>query len=320
MRNIFILVFISLGFVTINSCKSKQQAKKGELQGEISISGAFALYPLAVKWADEFQNLHQGVRIDISAGGAGKGMTDVLANVVDLGMVSREIYPPEIEKDAVSFAVAKDAVIATVNAQNPDLENLLKTGLTRDAAMKLWITGEYKTWGQVIGTTSTNVVHVYTRSDACGAAETWALWMGKKQEDLVGTGVFGDPGLATAIQKDVLGIGLNNIGYAYDETSRKPNPGMFPLPIDVNNNGQLDADELFYETKDSLIKAISENRYPSPPARDLYLVSKGIPEKPEVVEFIKYILTEGQKHNVPAGYISLPKEKLQKGLYLIQNK
>ncbi|MDR1584424.1 MAG: PstS family phosphate ABC transporter substrate-binding protein [Prevotellaceae bacterium] len=314
MRNLFLWAVIVSGFVTINSCGAKQRATKGGLQGEISISGAFALYPLAVKWADEFQNLHPGVRIDISAGGAGKGMTDVLANVVDLGMVSREIYPPEIEKGAIAFAVAKDAVVATINAQNPDLKDLLKTGLTRDVAIKLWITGEYKTWGQISGSTNTDAVHVYTRSDACGAAETWALWMGKKQEDLSGTGVFGDPGLATAIQKDVLGIGLNNIGYVYDEASRKPNPGMLPLPIDVNNNGVLDPDEVFYDTKDNLIKAIGEDRYPSPPARDLYLVSKGKPAKPEVVEFIKYVLSEGQKNNIPAGYISIPKEKLQRGL------
>ncbi|MDR1170478.1 MAG: PstS family phosphate ABC transporter substrate-binding protein [Prevotellaceae bacterium] len=314
MKSLFLQAFIILWLVVAGSCGSKQQAKKGGLQGEISVSGAFALYPLAVKWAEEFQNLHPGVRIDVSAGGAGKGMTDVLANAVDLGMVSREIYPPEIDKGAVAFAVAKDAVVATVNVQNPDREDLLKTGLTRDAAIKLWITSEYKTWGQVAGSASTNAVHVYTRSDACGAAETWALWMDKKQEDLVGTGVFGDPGLATAIQKDVLGIGLNNIGYVYDETSRKPNPGMIPLPIDVNNNGILDPEELFYDTKDSFIKAIGEDRYPSPPARDLYLVSKGIPVKPEVIEFVRYILSDGQKHNIPTGYISLPEEKLHRGL------
>ncbi|MDR3245906.1 MAG: PstS family phosphate ABC transporter substrate-binding protein [Prevotellaceae bacterium] len=318
MKHLFVSLFVILGFVATSSCGSRQQAKKGGLQGEISISGAFALYPLAVKWADEFQKLHPDVRIDVSAGGAGKGMTDALANVVDLGMVSREIYPPEIEKGAVSFAVAKDAVIATVNEQNPDLQDLLKTGLTRDAAIKLWITGEYKKWGQVAGTGSTNAIHVYTRSDACGAAETWALWMDKKQEDLGGTGVFGDPGLATAVQNDIFAIGLNNIGYAYDETSRKPNPGMIVLPIDGNNNGKLDAEELFYDTKDNLIKAIGEDRYPSPPARDLYLVSKGKPVKPEVMEFLKYILTDGQKHNIPAGYISLSKEKLQKGLDLIR--
>jgi phosphate transport system substrate-binding protein len=319
MKRVIIAVAASLALgAGVISCKSRPAQTGDGLKGEISISGAFALYPLAVKWADEFKQLHPGVRVDISAGGAGKGMTDVLAKVVDLGMVSREVYPQEVAKGAVGIAVAKDAVVPTINANNPALQELLKSGLTREDAIKLWITGEHKTWGDVTGTSRGEAVHVYTRSDACGAAETWALWLDKKQEDLGGTAVYGDPGLATAVQKDPLGIGLNNLSYAYDEETRAPNPGLLVLPIDVNENGQLDPDELFYDTKDAIIQAIAEDRYPSPPARDLYMVTNGIPEKPEVVEFLKFILTKGQEFNVPSGYISLSAEKLQKGLDLLQ--
>lgn len=283
------------------------------LTGNISISGAFALYPLAVKWSEEFQKLHPNVRIDLSAGGAGKGMTDVLANVVDLGMVSREVYAPELEKGAVPFATAKDAVVITVNEANPLAKELKQHGISKETAIKIWITGEYTTWGQVLGNGDNTPIHVYTRSDACGAAETFALWMGKKQEDLLGTAVFGDPGLASAIQADKLGIGLNNIGYAFDEKTRKPNPGLSVCPIDVNDDGQIDAEEYFYDSKDDFIDAVMENKYPSPPARDLYLVSHGIPTNPAVVAFLQFVLDEGQKYNVPAGYISLSEEKLQKG-------
>ncbi len=317
------IVLSALGFTlltagVISSCGGGSNKNQEGLQGEISLSGAFALYPLVVKWAEEFQKEHPGVRIDVSAGGAGKGMTDALAKVVDLGMVSREVYPPEAANGAVGFAVAKDAVVPTINANNPILEDLLKTGLSREAAINLWITEEYKTWGQVVGTSSTQPVHVYTRSDACGAAETWALWLDKKQEDLGGTAVFGDPGLAAAVQKDVLGIGLNNLSYAYDENTRKANEGILVLPIDVNGNGQIDPEERFYDTKDELIQAIADDKYPSPPARDLYLVSNGVPTKPEVVAFLQYILTEGQQHNVPIGYIGLSDEKLERGLKLLE--
>ncbi|MBR6423360.1 MAG: hypothetical protein IKS47_01590, partial [Bacteroidales bacterium] len=151
-------------------------------------------------------------------------------------------------------------------------------------------------------------------ADACGAAETFALWMGKKQEDLLGTAVFGDPGLASAIQADKLGIGLNNIGYAYDEKSRKPNQGLLVCPIDRDNDGVITSDEYFYDTKDDFIAAVAEDKYPSPPARDLYLVSHGTPKNPAVIAFLEYVLTDGQKQNVPVGYISLNEEKLQKGL------
>ena len=284
------------------SCKGKsvEATNDGdELNGNISISGAFALYPLAVKWSEEFQKMHPGVRIDLSAGGAGKGMTDVLADVVDLGMVSREVYDAELQKGAVPFATAKDAVVITINADNPFAGELMKKGISKETATKIWITGENVAWGQVLGTNDATPVHVYTRSDACGAAETFALWMGHKQEDLRGTAVFGDPGLASAVQADKLAVGLNNIGYAYDEKSRKPNPGLLVVPIDRDNDGVISSDEYFYDTKDDFIAAVSENKYPSPPARDLYLVSHGVPTNPVLV-------------------IGIDEEKLQRGRELLK--
>lgn len=303
------------------SCKGKsvEATNDGdELNGNISISGAFALYPLAVKWSEEFQKMHPGVRIDLSAGGAGKGMTDVLADVVDLGMVSREVYDAELEKGAVPFATAKDAVVITINADNPFAGELMKKGISKETATKIWITGEDVSWGQVLGTNDATPIHVYTRSDACGAAETFAMWMGHKQEDLRGTAVFGDPGLASAVQADKLAVGLNNIGYAYDEKSRKPNPGLLVVPIDRDNDGVISGDEYFYDTKDDFIAAVSENKYPSPPARDLYLVSHGVPTNPVVVAFLEYVLGDGQCHNVPAGYIGIDEEKLQRGRELLK--
>ena len=257
------------------SCKGKsvEATNDGdELNGNISISGAFALYPLAVKWSEEFQKMHPGVRIDLSAGGAGKGMTDVLADVVDLGMVSREVYDAELQKGAVPFATAKDAVVITINADNPFAGELMKKGISKETATKIWITGEDVSWGQVLGSDDATPVHVYTRSDACGAAETFALWMGHKQEDL---------------RADKLAVGLNNIGYAYDEKSRRPNPGLLVVPIDRDNDGVISSEEYFYDTKDDFIAAVSENKYPSPPARDLYLVSHGVPTNPVVVAFLE---------------------------------
>ena len=307
-----------LGLIALSAVSCGGATSEGGMKGELSLSGAFALYPLAVQWAEDFQALHPGVRIDISAGGAGKGMTDVLAGVVDFGMVSREVYPPETQKGAVGFPVAKDAVAATVNAANPKIKELLEKGLTREAAIKIWITGEAKTWGDVLGTDDTTPLHVYTRSDACGAAETWALWLGAKQEDLGGTAVFGDPGVAAAVQKDIYGIGLNNIGYAYDNDTHKPNEGILLLPIDTNGDGRITPDEQFYDTKDRIIEAIAEDRYPSPPARDLYLVTKGVPTDSVTVAFIKYILGKGQQRNVPAGYIGMSDEKISKSLDMLE--
>lgn len=312
---LFAAAILALG-LTFNSCgnkKSKNNANTEEISGRISLSGAFALYPLAVKWAEDFQKLHPDVKIEIDGGGAGKGITDALTGQVDLGMVSRELSKEETDKGAVGFAVAKDAVVPTINEKNPHYAELVKRGIKLNEAQDIWINGSLKSWSQLIPSANESIA-LFTRSDACGAAETWANWLGKHQEDLKGEGVHGDPGVATAVSKNPLAIGFNNIGYAYDNTTMQPLPGIRVLPLDVNGNGKIDAEEDFYATKDQITKAIAEGRYPSPPARDLYLVSKGIPTDPVVVAFLRYILTDGQKTNDAVGYISIPQEKLDGSL------
>lgn len=325
MKQTKILAITLLSAALLSACSSnnksaESQSTTDDLQGEISLSGAFALYPLAVEWGKEFQKLHPGVKVDISAGGAGKGITDALAGMVDFGMVSRELHQSEVDKGALAFAVAKDAVVPIINANNPKIDEILKKGLTPEAATKLWVTQETKTWGDFLGTDDNTPVHVYTRSDACGAAETWANWFGKKQEDLQGTAVYADPGLAKAIQDDIYGIGLNNIGYVYDANTHKPNSGLKVLPIDVNGDGFISGDENFYDVKDSVTKAIAVGKYPSPPARDLYLVSKGVTTNPVVIEFLKYVLSKGQELNGPAGYIKMSNEKIKVGMEKLESK
>lgn len=290
------------------------------LKGQISISGAFALYPLTIRWAEEFRKLHPGVQIDISAGGAGKGITDVLNGMVDIGMVSREIVAEELKKGAFAITVARDAVVAIISDQNPAINEILARGLSRNAANNIWITGTAKSWGQAFAIKSTLPLHVYTRSDACGAAEMWAKYFGKNQEDLLGVGVFGDPGLAMAVKKDPLGIGFSNIGYVYDAKTRQLIKGISVFPVDLNGNGKIDENENFYNSLNDLIAAIAAGQYPSPPARELYFVTKGNPRSNKLIsEFIRWVLTGGQKFVSEAGYIVMPEEKIASELKKISN-
>jgi len=127
-------------------------------------------------------------------------------------------------------------------------------------------------------------------------------------------GVYGDPGLAQAVKKDVTGIGYNNLAYLYDLKTRKQIPGISVLPIDVNGNGKIDPNENFYGTIDQLTEAIATGKYPSPPARNLGFLFKGKPKKKELIEFVKYVLTTGQKFVDENGYIALSNAKLQEEL------
>jgi len=285
--------------------------------GRLTLSGAWALYPMALKWAEEFQKLHPGVRIDVQAGGAGKGIADVLAGAVDIGMVSREVNPAETDKGAVAVPVAKDAVVPTLSRRNPFLADILRRGLRKVDFAAIWIAGSAPSWEKLLGREGRTSVRVYTRSDACGAAETWAAFLGGRQEDLGGVGVYGDPGLAEAVKRDPLGIGFNNVNFAYDAKTKRPVEGLEICPIDLDGNGRLDPGESVYDTRDDLIKAIAGNVYPSPPARELYFVLKGKPQSPLLLEFMTWVLGAGQKHVPEMGYLALGPERIARGLAAI---
>lgn len=309
-----LIIALFLPFLMFSSCNTGSgisDEKNDSLKGKISISGAFALYPLAVKWAEEYQKLHPDVTINISAGGAGKGMADALSHMVDLGMYSKEVSPEELAKGAWFIPVARDAVIPVVNASNPVLADLKTKGMTREKFYDIFITGKTETWGIAAGNKSGEALQAFTRSDACGAAEMWAKYLnGKKQEDLQGLGVNGDPGVADAVRRNTGGIGYNNLNFCYDMETRKPYQGLAIIPIDINGNGTVDNDENFYATLDDLMGAIRDGKYPSPPARDLYLVAGGKPARPVVTAFLRWILTDGQKYLTEAGYVVITQEKI----------
>lgn len=281
-------------------------------QVSISFSGAFALYPLAQVWAEEYNKTHPNIRFDIQAGGAGKGLTDCLSGAVDVGMFSRELSDAEKAKGVWTLALCKDAVLPTMNAKNSAFKSLQVRGVKKSEFAAIFTDKTIDTWNDLLGTNSKNTkkINVYTRADAAGAADSWASFFGKKQENLKGIGVSGDPGVADAVRKDINSIGYNNTLFVYDATTGKKLPGIEVVPIDVNGNGQIDANENFYDNLKMFLKAVNDGNYPSPPARNLYFITKGKSPKKEVLEFFTWVLTDGQKFVNQAGYVPLPKSVL----------
>ena len=169
------IVTVILAVLVITSGMAAQAA---ELSGALSLSGAWAIYPLAVKWGEAFQRLHTKVRFDISAGGAGKGMADALAGAVDIGMVSREVDKAEKAKGAYPIFIAKDGVFPVVSAKNPGVKQILEHGISRKSFIAIFVDGRRLNWHQIAGGPAAPV-HAYTRSDACGAASAWAATLVK---------------------------------------------------------------------------------------------------------------------------------------------
>ena len=289
-------------------------ALEKEPEGSVTLSGAWAVYPTAVAWGEAFQKKYPKVKIDVSAGGAGKGAADAIAGLVDIGMVSREPDPAELKKGMTPVYILQDAIYPVVSEKNPVLSNLLKKGVNRKNWIGIYVSGLITTWDALAGRKGGKPIHVYTRSDAGGAAASWAAYLGKRQEDLRGVGVYGDPGLLEAVRRDPAGVGYNNFSYIFTRDGTVVQ-GVRIVPIDSNENGIADADEI-YASREAAIQAIRSGKYPA--ARKNYFFVKGKPQGLSKA-FIAFTLSEEGTQIVNEVGTSLPlvrseRENVLKGL------
>lgn len=80
---------------------------------------------LALYWAEEYQKIHPEVRISVTGGGTGTGISSLINNTVDLANASREIKTEEIEQAEkngvvpIEYIAARDAIAVIVHPENP---------------------------------------------------------------------------------------------------------------------------------------------------------------------------------------------------------
>ncbi|MFH1464387.1 MAG: substrate-binding domain-containing protein [Pseudomonadota bacterium] len=286
-------------------------APVSSLSGDLSLSGAWALYPLAVRWADAFSALHPGVHVHVSAGGSGKGAVDVLDGFVDLGMLSRAPSAEEQAHGAWAVPVARDAVVLIASDGNPALEELRRRGISHREAAALYGGGIAEpAWAMLAPTTGAGRLRPYTRADACGTDKVFAAWLALDPDSLAGVGVFGDPGLVDVVRRDPWGLGYTNASMAYDPGSGRPVSGVAVLPVDLDDDDAIATGEAACADLVTLDAAAATGRYPAGLVRDLWLVARGEPRDPLLRAFLGWVLGDGQAVVAEAGHIALAPEAL----------
>src|SRR4030065_412142 len=75
-------------------------------------------------------------------------------------------FPRKGVTGAGALAVAKDAVVATVNRKNPFLAEIQRRGLRRDEFLGIWIKRSVSTWEGALGRNGRNPPHAPTPAHA----------------------------------------------------------------------------------------------------------------------------------------------------------
>lgn len=257
--------------------------------GTITVKGSDTMVVLAQKWAETYMKTHPNVKIQVTGGGSGIGLSALQSKGTDICNASRKIKSAEVTKCMMAFnarpreyAVAVDGLSVYVNGNNPVKE------LSIEQLDKIF-TGKIKNWKEVGG--SDMAITVYSRENSSGTYEFFKEHV-LKGKDFVASAET-KPGTAAVLESiatDPKGIGYGGAAYGAgakhlsikaDESS----PGI--EPTEENVVGQ---------------------KYPI--WRYLYIYLDPALDKGEIGDYLKWIRSsEGQKIVKDVGFFQVPENR-----------
>ncbi|HNZ44258.1 MAG TPA: substrate-binding domain-containing protein [Bacteroidales bacterium] len=312
-KTVFFLCFAAILFASCGPGKQKDDkttadADRAGVSGMINVDGDGILYPLMNKWKQEFAKEFSEVKIGIKTGNTGSGLKRLAAGELQMVMAARELSETEKQSGFWAVPVAKDVVLPVISFDNSNLQKIVFTGVTKEK-MASAFTGKISSWGQLLQQPSKDPVELYAMNDSADISLFWAGFLGVDAGNIKGNKVSGENEMAMKVAANKNALGYCSMTYVFDITTGFKKKNLYVLPIDLNANKMADDNELVFDKLDDIKSAVSSGKYPSPPSRKLYLVCKTKPSDKATVSFIKWILTVGQNHCGPFGFINLSTEE-----------
>ncbi|MBX0327202.1 phosphate ABC transporter substrate-binding protein [Oscillochloris sp. ZM17-4] len=151
-----------------------EAAMADEMSGQLTIAGSSALLPLIQEAANQFQTMHPGAQITVTAGGSGAGRTQVCEGKIDIGNSDVPISDDEKTKlscaDAEMTPVAIQAFAPVANKEGPGSV----TSLTKDQLVGIF-NGTVTNWKDV-GGDDTDIILV-NRAKGSGTRSNMAKFL-----------------------------------------------------------------------------------------------------------------------------------------------
>jgi phosphate transport system substrate-binding protein len=266
--------------------------------GTVTLRGTRLTYPLVQRWIDAFKKEYPNITVAITP--------NIAADSLDFAIAAYSIVGKDLGANT-GVAVARYVQLPVANSKRPDLAAWQERGFTEADFKNLYFTPQAPNFfASASASQPVSPITLYTRDKPACAAVTFAKHYDNDPKNIQGKGVKGDDrDLAKAVQDDVNGVSFNNLGFVYDVQTRRVTPGLAVIPLDLNENGHVDADENVYATLDDVIAYVERTNHPRFVTENInFLYAKDSKNKAAGI-FLTWVLTKGQQYNHALGFLGL---------------
>jgi phosphate transport system substrate-binding protein len=356
MRRLFALALVVLSLSVAGGCSGNGNTNGGGGGGpmpRINAGGATFVDPIMQKWASEYKGLNKA-EIDYVKKGSGYGIEQVTKKGLDFGCSDAPMDANDIEKakaeggEVIHVPVTIGAVAIVYN-----LEGVKDLKLTGDVLAKIYLRKITNWKDPEIAKLNADAnlpdkpITPVARNESSGTTNIFTEYLSKKNEEFAKQpGTSKSPKWPDGVQKKPGNDGIadavkntpNTIGYvelAYAKESQLPvalifNQANKPVPPDAESVTAA-VEAAMKEKQDkppyslhplafSFTDAKGDKAYPIVGASYAMLYKKQPKEKGQViVEFLGWVVTDGQRYATELHYAPLPTELSMKAKDLLRS-
>jgi phosphate transport system substrate-binding protein len=318
--------------------------------GAIKLNAAGATFPTPIytKWFDVYHTAHPDVEINYQSIGSGGGIRQLQAGTVDFGASDGPMSDEQLAQSKfkiLHFPTVLGAVVPTYNIAGVtgDLNFTQKAlaGIYLGTITK-WNDPEISKANAGVNLPSADIVVVH-RSDGSGTSYIWTDFLSKVSDDWktkvgkantsvnwpVGLGGKGNEGVTGLVKQTPNSIGYIELIYAVQNKIAYGNvqnaAGKFVKAdlASVTAAAAADAKAIPDDFRVSITNAPGPKVYPISSFTWLLIPAQiqDAAKRDAIKNFLKWMLTDGQKYNEALSYAQLPKDvigKETKAISLIQ--
>ncbi len=208
-----LLLTLSLSWGYFSRTSGKSEVKK------LVLTGSSTLAPLVAEIGKRFELLNPNIRVDVQMGGSSRGINDVRARLIDIGMASRPLK--QSESELFSYSIALDGISIILNKANP------VTSLDKQQIIDIY-RGKIVNW-QAVGGQDATIVVVH-KAEGHSTLELFLHYFGLQNTEVKPHVIIGDnqQGIKT-VAGNPHAIAYVSVGSAEYEAGRQVQIKLLPL-------------------------------------------------------------------------------------------
>ena len=269
----------------------------------VKVASSPELYSLATNWVTDFNRSNSRAKITLTQANPAKGQS-----LENLNLLSDESLNALSNQSAWRMVIGRDIVVPILNAKNPMLDLLNQQGISSKKFAFLFNQVGQRNWSSILKNGQDAGLQLIIPNDPtikAGLTEFAEVDLAAGSEIFLGT----TSEVIAAVQKNVFAIGFCRLN---DLKALPENIKL--LPIDKNGNDRIDNFEKIYGNVSEFNQGVWIGKYPAALSKNIYAVANLKPSTQNELDFLTWILADGQNELKSNGYCVLTSSEKQSNL------